>query len=196
MFGDKYSLTGLKNRFNNKFNRKKCYLIDMELRNGMNSLFMVTTKEEYFTYDDGLYILPKSPEMSSYNIQSKLNRIRYHQDFPIPLSILLKIEKDNLKGLKQLNIKDIVKDFKETGFNSLELIKAIESTGITTLETAFNPKSLQLFVKSTVIQNVLRGQQMAEWFTRAMVLLWIITAGVIIHLVIYLQQSGALSNVL
>lgn len=157
-------ITGWKYKLTNKYNPLSTVKINMELSNGQEFPFIVKIKNGGFIFDNGFYIIDE--KYKYYDANAKLWCFDYHEELAFPID-------------KQVKISDVKKKLYES--NEIEL------------ETAVNPKSLQKFMESTVIQKVLAGGQMEDSMKKmkTMILLTLILIG--ITLLIVLNNSGILA---
>ena len=115
-----------------KYQKSKYFLILMHTRNDKYYLFSVTTIEKYFIYQGGSYLL--DTDLSRVDLHTGLNLLFYHQDSSIPLKVDVNLDELN----KKVDVQD---------------------KGVT---LALNPVSLQGFIKSQVIEKVLKGQELTD----------------------------------
>lgn len=161
----KLNARAIKDSIVNKLKPGKVMLIHMELRNGFHTQFLVSIQNSSFKYQKAEYII--DDDLKYYDITASLWCLDYHQDLPVP--ILRRIDVNSLK-------------------------KAVRGTGITDIDTAFNPTTLRQFIESEVIQKVMKGQEMDKVFT---FLKFTTIATLILSLtsaLILIQSSGVLSN--
>lgn len=118
--------------YKKKYQKSKYFLILMHTRNDKYFLFSVTTSEKYFIYQGGSYLL--DTDLSRVDLHSGLSLLFYHQDSTIPLKV-------------DVNLDDLLKNVDKT------------DKGVT---LALNPNSLQGFIKSQVIEKVLKGQELTD----------------------------------
>ena len=137
----------------------------MELRNGHHIHFIAYTPDEKFIYRNGTYVIDNS--LKYYDISSGLWCLDYHEDIVLPIQ--RKIDVNHIKG-------------------------TLEMVGVTDTESAINPSTLERFIKSEVIQKVLKGAEMDEIFKFLKLMVILILVVCIIHFIIFLKASGVLSN--
>ena len=160
-----FDVKGKWKRWRLKLQPEKSYLINMELRNGNYSTFVVYTAKNTFTYMKGEYII--DDEMKYYDVSSGLYCLDYHQDLSLPIK-------------------------RKIPFNDIR--KVITATGLTEVETAINPISLKHFQESNLIQGVMKGQELDEAIKQLKLLAIIsavASAGIAIYLIV---KSGAIQG--
>lgn len=155
-----------KQKFFEKFLPHRSILINMEFNNGFHRSFIIPEKEASFEYQGGKYVV--DPTKKYFNLDAKLYCLDYHESFSLPLK-------------RELPIADV----KET----------LESPGVSEIEYATSPKTLERFIISKVAEGVMRGQALDDWMrqVRMMVIITLIIA--LGHLLIFLQKSGVFAQV-
>jgi len=141
------------------------YLIHMEMRNGNYLDFIMLTALPAFKFRGGRYII--DDDLKYYNESSKMWALDYHQDISLPVRHKIDVNK---------------------------IVKTIHETGITDVDTALNPFSLERFMVNEVIQKVMRGEDMDKLFKFMKIMLILIFVTVVICLIILIQASGLLSG--
>lgn len=156
-----FDLKGIWREFRNKHFPEQVYLINMELRNGFFAQFMITTKTETFRYMGGEYLI--DDDLKYYNVSARMWSLDYHQD--LVMAIRRKVDVNTLK-------------------------KAIQHKGITDIDTATNPFSLREFIKSEVIQKVLKGADLDAVFRFMKNMLILNVAGTAVLIILILRSMG------
>lgn len=154
-------------RFRLKVQREKSYLINMELRNGNHTHFVVFTPYPHFIYMKGKYLI--DDEMKYYDVSSGLFCLDYHQDLSLPIK-------------------------RKIPFNDIR--KIISASGITEVETAINPSSLKAFQESSLIEGVMKGQEIDEAIKKLMLIAIIGTVASVGIALYLIAESGALQGVI
>ncbi|HUV85306.1 MAG TPA: hypothetical protein VMV86_06310 [Methanosarcinales archaeon] len=144
----------------------RAVLVNMELRNGNWVTFVVLDKDGGFKYDGSYYRFDN--EMKYYNISSRMWIYDYHQDFSIPLQ-------------RKIPISDIQ--------------KTVESSGITEVEYATNPATLERFTVAKIAEGIMRGQAIDDFLKQIRLLIIIGTVAAVIHLFLFMQKTGMLSSI-
>jgi hypothetical protein len=139
-------LKGYLDERKDKKNPGQSFMVNMELRNGMHTHFLVMLAGGFFDYEDGRYIIDDNYKY--YDVSSKIYCLDYHQDCSIPL---------------------------KRRFNMLDVYRALEGAEDADTETAINPKSLKIFMESDIIQKVMRGAEMENWIKFVKLMLIILT---------------------
>lgn len=156
-------IKGLKYSLMSKYHPLSTIKVNMELSNGEVMPFVVRLKNGGFVFDEGWYIIDEKYKF--YDNNAKLWCFDYHEELCFPIN-------------RRVNLG--------------ELKKVIYEDADIELETAINPKSLQKFMESTVIQKLLAGAEMEDSM-RKMKMYMIITmilSGVTLLLVV--NMSGLL----
>lgn len=154
-----------KNNMKERFFSTKVMLIHMELRNGFHIQFIAKIRQNEFSYDKGTYII--DDDLKYYDMSAKMWSLDYHQDIAVP--VLRKVPVSKIK-------------------------KAIETKGITDIDTAINPITLKQFIESEVIQKVMKGEEMDKVFKflKFMLILNVLISAV--TAIVILQSSGILAG--
>lgn len=153
-----------KYKLRNKYHPLSTVKVNMQLTNGEVMPFVVNVKEGGFVFDNGFYIIDERCKYFDNN--AKMWCFDYHEELTFPID-------------KRINITDTKNQL--YGSDDVEL------------ETAINPKSLQKFMESTVIQKLLAGAEMEDSLRKIKVMIILILIGVAISLLLNLNMSGLLS---
>lgn len=186
----KMSLRYWRDILREKMRPEKTILVNMELLNGFHRLFLVTENDEGFKYRGNKYLFDN--EAKYYLIDSKLWCYDYHEKFTLPVKRNIIIDP---KKRKTLEIKE------EYGLPirrriPLTTIKtSLEQSGMTEVEYATNPSTLERFTISKIAEGIMKGQALDEVFKFLKMMLILAVVGIYIHLVLYLFKSGALQAV-
>jgi len=162
-----FDIKGRIRSLKDKFFPERSYLINMELRNGNFSCFLIIPQKDSFKYMKGEYIIDSS--MKYFNVSSQIWCLDYHQDISIPIK-----RRVNIAALK----------------------KNIKVPGVIDVDTAINPVSLRDFIESEVIQKVMKGEELDNFFRfmkMATIILLIICG---LTFILMLKSSGILQSVL
>lgn len=161
-----FTLGGLKKKFNLKFNLERCYLINMELKNGMHTTFIVKEKENTFTYNDKKYTF--DDDLKYLHVDTQLYALDYHEDFVMPIKRKIDINEVN---------------------------RAISGSGITEIEYMTNPSTLERFTVSKIAEGIMKGQQLDEFFRQIRLIVIIGALIGILHLVLFIMKTGMLKSI-
>jgi len=156
---------GFKYRLMSKYHPLNTIKVNMELSNGEVMPFCIKLHNGGFVFDNGWYIIDEKYKYFDNN--AKLWCFDFHEELCFPVN-----KKINLGNVK----------------------KAIYEDGDVELETAINPKSLQKFMESTVIQKLLAGAEMEDSMRRMkmyMIITMIITG---VTLLLTINSSGLLGK--
>lgn len=156
-------IKGMKYRLMSKYHPLSTIKVNMELSNGEVMPFCIKVVNGGFVFDDGYYIIDEKYKYFDNN--ARLWCFDYHEELCFPVN-----KKINLSGLK----------------------KVIYEDADVELETAINPKSLQKFMESTVIQKLLAGAEMEDSMRKMkmyMIITMIITG---VTLLLTVNASGLL----
>lgn len=156
-------LTAWKYKLRNKYNPLSTIKVNMQLTNGEVMPFVVSVKNSGFVFNEGYYIVDE--KCKYYDNNSNLWTFDYHEELCFPIEKNVKIGK----------IKDEI-----YSSNSVEL------------ETAINPKSLQKFMESTVIQKLLAGAEMEDSMRKIKVMNILILVVTAITMIVTINMSGLL----
>lgn len=144
----------------------KCFLINMELRNGDHRTFLISVIQGDFSYLGSRYIIDQS--LKYYSIDAKMWCLDYHQDYALPVKRIIRVE---------------------------EIRKVISETGVIEAELATNPSLIDIFVDSKIAEGVMKGQAMNAFFQQMKMVLVAMLCISSIHFLIYLFKSGALNSI-
>ena len=150
-----------------KFQSDRTVLINMELLNGINRLFLVTEKQGGFTYRKKQYIFDNDSKY--YILEAKMYAFDFHEGFVLPIKRKLPVEK-----LKQ-QIKD--------------------ATDVE-VEYATNPDTLQNFMVAKIAEGIMKGAEIDAWMKQIRLILMIVGVVSLIHFLMYLQKSGVFSQLM
>jgi len=149
-----------------KLNPGATYLINMELRNGMHTFFVLTTNKAEFDFKEGRYII--DDESKYFVLDANKYALDYHQDISLPIKRIIPVT---------------------------EINKAISALNNTEVETAINPTSLKSYVESNFIQQVMKGQELSESLKKITLIAGVAALAAVMHLVIFIFKSGMLSSI-
>lgn len=154
-------------RFILKFRKENVVLINMELSNGLHTKFIVKLKNDNtFKYKKKMYILDEDSKY--YVTSSKIYAFDFHENFSIPIK--RKIPMPSIR-------------------------KTVEGSGLSEVEYMTNPSTLERFSISKIAEGIMKGQQIDEFFKKIQIMIIIILITVVIHLLLFAQKSGMLSQV-
>ncbi len=155
-----------KDKFLDRFLAAKVVLINLELSNGFFKQFLVVEHEGGFVWRKKKYIFDN--ESKYYILDSRIWAYDFHEEFTLPIK--RKIPVASIKG-------------------------SLEQSGISEVEYATNPTTLERFMTAKIAEGIMRGQQL-DVFLKQMRLIGIITmVAVLIHLLIFLQKTGVFAQV-
>lgn len=160
-----FDIKGYFKKLKHSLNRPLALLIHMEMRNGYHNIFYVYPKGETFKYKGGVYKI--EDEFKYFNAELNVYCLDYHQDIDIPI---------------------------QNRINSSAIKRNLLGKGITDIDQAINPKSLEQFIKSEVIQKVMKGQELDAFFRFMKIMIIINVLVAVIHFIVFLQASGILAN--
>jgi hypothetical protein len=141
-------------------------LVNMELRNGNWITMLVLDKGGGFKYEKCAYRF--DDEMKYYNLSAKMWMYDFHQDFSIPLQ-------------RKIPIADVQ--------------KTVESSGITEVEYATNPATLERFTIAKIAEGIMRGQAIDDFLKQIRLILIITAVAAVIHLFLFMQKTGMLKAI-
>lgn len=163
----KWSIPYWKIKLKDKFFPEKSILINMELTNGMYRHFLVLVKpDNTFKYRGKKYLT--DGESKYYVIDSKIWCYDFHEDFTLPFKRKIPLTK---------------------------IKKSLEYSGISEVEYATNPSTLERFTISKIAEGIMKGQQIDELFKRIQLLIIVGMTASVIHLILFMIKSGMLSQI-
>ena len=148
-----------------KYFTHKVVVINMELLNGFHKSFVVMESDGGFKFGKGKYLLDN--ESKYYNTSIKMWCYDFHQAFALPIK-------------RSIPVTDIK--------------KAVDFSGLTEVESATNPRTLENFVKSKIAEGLFKGGKLDEWVRQIKLMSLIILIGVIVHLLLFMQKTGMLQQ--
>ena len=154
---------GFKYKLMSKYHPLSTVKVNMELSNGEMMPFVIRLTNGGFVFDGGWYIIDE--KYKYYDNNAKLWCFDFHEELCFPVNKKIKIS---------------------------EIKKEIYEDGDVELETAINPKSLQKFMESTVIQKLLAGAEMEDSMRKMkmyMIITMVITG---VTLLLTINSSGLL----
>ena len=154
---------GFKYKLMSKYHPLATIKVNMELSNGEMFPFVVRLTNNGFVFDNGWYIIDEKYKYFDNN--AKMWCFDFHEELCFPVDKKIKIS---------------------------EIKKKIYEDGDVELETAINPKSLQKFMESTVIQKLLAGAEMEDSMRKMkmyMIVTMVITG---VTLLLTINASGLL----
>lgn len=137
------------------------FVINMEQRNGYADTFYVYPTESYFVYKGGAYIIDDSAKY--WHVGFGSYAIDYHQDISIPI---IKRTKSN------------------------DVVEALEQSQDVNVGSAVNPLNLQTFIKNAVIEKVMKGEELDQFFDFAKKMLIVIAVVQVINIGIQARAMG------
>jgi len=152
--------------FKEKYFPTRTVIANIELFNGMHHTLLVIESSGGFTFRSGKYLFDN--ESKYYNIQSCTYCYDFHEGFCLPIKRIIPINK---------------------------IKKVIESAGLTEVEYATNPLTLERFIIAKIAEGVMKGQAIDEAIKRITLMMIIILIAVIGHLLLFMFKTGMLSNV-
>ena len=159
-------MLSLRNRLLEKYQKKKTFLINMQLRNGKFTTFLIITKNQYFKYMGSTYVIDSS--LSYDNINSRHYCLDYHQDFCLP------IKRD---------------------FNWKEIQDGIEASRAYEIEASTNPSALTKIIEANMGEGVAKSSQIPDFIKQMKLLLIIGTMASVGMLILFVFKTGMLQGV-
>ena len=156
---------GFKYKLMSKYHPLSTIKVNMELSNGEMFPFCIKLTNGGFVFDDGWYIIDE--KYKYYDNNAKLWCFDFHEELCFPVDKKIKIT---------------------------QLKNKIYEDGDVELETAINPKSLQKFMESTVIQKLLAGAEMEDSMRRMKMYMIITLVIVGVNLLLMINHSGLLGR--
>ena len=160
------SIGQFKNWLMMRFYSSEALLVNMELRNGFFSSFMVRTKDTSFEYSGGTYIIDN--ELKYYHLDAGLYALDYHQDLALPIRKTVPVN---------------------------EINKAITSSGVSDVEVSTNPMVLRKFIESKLAEGIMKSQQIDEYLKQLKMFILITMVCSIAMLLLFVTKTGMLQGV-
>ncbi|MGM0495437.1 MAG: hypothetical protein ACQERX_02120 [Bacillota bacterium] len=148
-----------------KLNPEKAMLINMELDNGEHTQFTTFINKNHFVRNKKLYII--DDELKYYNISANMWCLDYHESLSIPIKRDLELTK---------------------------LKREMIDKGITDVDKAINPSNLKQFIDDAVIEKVMKGQKMDDFFHFIKIMVIIIAIMSFLTLALFIKESGMLEQ--
>jgi len=141
-------------------------MINMELLNGFHRTFLVREREGGFKYKDKKYLFDN--EMKYYNMDSKIYMYDFHENIALPIKRVIPVQ---------------------------TIQETVENSGISEVEYAMNPATLERFAVSKIAEGIMRGAELDDVFRflKLMLIISVVVGG--INLYLTLQSSGALGGI-
>lgn len=155
-----------KDKYRELFAKDKCVLINMELLNGMNRLFLVKEKQGGFQYRKKKYIL--DDDSKYYIIEAKMYAFDFHEGFTLPIK-------------RKIPVSTI----RET----------IKKSEVSEVEYSTNPETLQNFMVAKIAEGIMKGAEIDAWMKQIRILLIIFGIISAIHFFLYAQKSGVFAQI-
>ena len=154
-----------KYKLRNKHHPLSSVKVNMELSNGEVMPFVTTIKDGGFIFDKGFYIVDENAKYFDNN--AGLWCFDYHEELCFPVK-------------KNINLHKVKEE--------------VYSGDDVELETAINPKSLQKFMESTVIQKLLAGAEMEDSLSKIKMFCLITLVVTAATLLLVINMSGILGG--
>lgn len=164
----KFKFTDLKSwkdSYRNKFQADRVMLINMELLNGMNRLFLAKEKDGGFQYRKKQYIF--DDDSKYYVLEAKLYAFDYHEGFVLPIK-------------RKIPISSIREN--------------IQKDQVSEIEYATNPDTLQNFMVAKIAEGIMKGAEIDAWMKQIRILLVIFGIISALHFFLYAQKSGVFAQ--
>jgi hypothetical protein len=159
-------IKSIKTRFKLRFQKHRVLLINMELKNGFHTSFVVAEKEDGFKYRGNKYIFDE--ENKYYSLSSNLNCYDYHEGFALPIKRKMPVQ---------------------------EIKKALEISDITDIQYMANPQVLERFTVSKIAEGLLKGQQIDEFFKQIRMFMIVTMISSLATLILFIWSSGMLKEI-
>jgi len=163
-----FSWNSIRQRWISKYKITSAILVNMELNNGDFMMFVADAKEGGFKYKDKTYVIDDSYKYFVHG--SKLYCLDYHESFSLPIK-------------RKLPLKELQKGFKAGNFSQEEITYAT------------NPEALEAYLVGSTIKKVMSGAEFDKWMRQVRLISIIILIIVTVHLLLFAQKSGMLSNI-
>ena len=160
------SMKRWKNMLKDKLFASKTVLVNFELINGFHKMFIVIEKDDGFKYNGKKYLF--DTQSKYFVIDAKLWCYDYHEELTLPIKRIIPVN---------------------------DIKKAVELSGVTEVENAINPSTLERFIKARIAEGIMRGQQLDEVLKQLKLIGIISMMSSLILLVLFLFKTGMLQSV-
>lgn len=160
------SIGQIKNWLIMRFYSEEAMLINMELRNGMFTSFMIRTKDTSFEYAGGTYLIDN--ELKYYHLDAGLYALDYHQDFALPIRKTIPLN---------------------------EISKAVSASGVSDVEVSTNPIVLRKFIESKLAEGIMKSQQIDEYLRQMKMLIIITMVASVAMVLLFIAKTGMLQGI-
>jgi len=190
--GSKFSWKYWKEWYIDKYFPERTVLINLELSNGFFKRFLVLEKDGGFKYRGKKFLLDN--ETKYYCIDDKLWCYDFHEECSLPININNKVPSKELRD-------QTIKDFSEVGISIKrhmpvnEIKKIIESSGLTEVEYAINPATLERFETAKIAEGIMKGQAIDEFLRRLNIMVIVLLIIGLIHFALFIKASGILESI-
>jgi len=156
----------VKEWFKKKFYPNQVLLINMEMRNGKHDSFIIRANATSFKFMNGLYVIDN--ELKYDHLATGLYALDYHQDCALPIKRNIPIN---------------------------EIAKTLEASGISEVEYAVNPSTLERFLVAKIAEGIMKGQQIDEYLKQMKLILIITMVSSVIMLALFVIKTGMLKGI-
>lgn len=153
-------------KLKDKFWPDRSLLINMEMFTGNHTQFVIHTQDQEFNYAGGTYYIDTT--LKYWVTNAKMYALDYHQGFSMPIQRIIRYDKVD---------------------------QAIQASGLCEVEAATNPKNLEAFIKSKVIEQLMKAQEITEFFKSIKFMIIILLLLNAINFLLMLKNSGALQKI-
>lgn len=144
----------------------KVVLINLELQNGFHKQFLVIEHDGGFVWNRKKYIFDN--ESKYYVIDSRLYAYDFHESFVLPIRRKIPIT---------------------------TIQSSIDTSGISEVEYATNPSTLERFMTAKIAEGIMKGQQIDVELKQMRLMLIIVTVITLAHFLFFLQKTGVFAAV-
>lgn len=149
-----------------RYHRSRCFLINMELRNGDHDAFLVAHVGGSFRFRGGEYVIDEPCRY--FYAPMGMYALDYHEGFSLPVKRIIDV-------------------------NTIK--NTIEQSGVTEVELMMNPSTLTRFVESKIAEGVMKGQQIDDFLRSLKMMIMINVIVSIITLLLFIAKTGILSAI-
>ncbi len=162
----KWSFANLRRSIMLKRKGGTCFLVNMELSNGWHESFIASHEGGSFLYNKVRYIIDDSCKY--YHATTGFFALDYHESCTLPIKRTI-----DITAMKT----------------------TLEQSGISQIEHALNPSTLERFVTSKIAEGVMKGAEIDEYLRSLRTMILIIVIICAIHLGLFVIKSGMLSQI-
>lgn len=157
---------GIKDFFRRKTKPHKVIMVNMELRNGQHQSFTMTPDSDSFLYQGGRYVLDY--DLKYFHLGSNLFVLDYHQAFSTPIRRMIPVD---------------------------TIQQTLEASGLTEVEYATNPITLERFIISKIAEGIMKGRAIDDFLKKLYMVCIIAALSSTVGLILFVFKTGMLAGI-